>query len=144
MLVTKLLIIPVKRGFFAQKRPNLTQNWHFWSIWVRPCRLIRCLLVGRLVVGARALSRKTPIYFINYLTSSFKLLNPFVWQQKFAKAFLKNSASAKYFLAHNAYKTWKWGRIFSFHTYRQEQYMKISLISNQERFKDSNIFRCNC
>ena len=81
---------------------------------------------------------------VNYLTSSFKLLNPFVWQQKFAKASLKNSASAKYFLAHNAYKTWKWGRIFSFHTYRQEQYMKISLISNQERFKDSNIFRCNC
>ena len=71
---------------------------------------------------------------VNYLTSSFKLLNPFVWQQKFAKASLKNSASAKYFLAHNAYKTWKWGRIFSFHTYRQEQYMKISLISNQERF----------
>ena len=71
---------------------------------------------------------------VNYLTSSFKLLNPIVWQQKFAKASLKNSASAKYFLAHNAYKTWKWGRIFSFHTYRQEQYMKISLISNQERF----------
>ena len=44
---------------------------------------------------------------VNYLTSSFKLLNPFVWQQKFAKASLKNSASAKYFLAHNAYKTWE-------------------------------------
>ena len=33
MWVTKLLISPVKKGFFAQKRPNLAQNWHFWSIW---------------------------------------------------------------------------------------------------------------
>ena len=29
--VTKLLISPVKKGFFAQKRPNLAQNWHFGS-----------------------------------------------------------------------------------------------------------------
>ena len=29
MWVTKLLISPVKKGFFAQKRPNLAQNWHF-------------------------------------------------------------------------------------------------------------------
>ena len=36
---------------------------------------------------------------VNYLTSNFKLLNPFVWQQKFAKAPLKNSASAKYFVS---------------------------------------------
>ena len=65
MWVTKLLISPVKKGFFAQKRPNLAQNWHFWSIWARPCRLIRCP-VGGLVggCGARAVSRKTPINFI--------------------------------------------------------------------------------
>ena len=31
MWVTKLLISPVKKGFFAQKRPNLAQNWHFWT-----------------------------------------------------------------------------------------------------------------
>ena len=29
MWVTKLLISPVKKGFFAQKRPNLAQNGHF-------------------------------------------------------------------------------------------------------------------
>ena len=56
-----------KKGFFAQKRPNLARNWHFWSIWVRPCRLIQCPVGGS--VGdcdARAVSRKTPIYFILY------------------------------------------------------------------------------
>ena len=34
MWVTKLLISPVKKRIFAQKRPNLAQNWHFWSIWL--------------------------------------------------------------------------------------------------------------
>ena len=29
MWVTKLLIPPVKNGFFAPKRPNLARNWHF-------------------------------------------------------------------------------------------------------------------
>ena len=65
MWVTKLLISPVKKGFFAQKRPNLAQNWHFWSIWARPCRLIQCPVGGSVGgCGARAVSRKTPIYFI--------------------------------------------------------------------------------
>ena len=31
MWVTKLLISPVKKGFFAQKRPNLARNC--WLIW---------------------------------------------------------------------------------------------------------------
>merc|ERR1712012_1134502 len=55
-------------GFFAQKSPNLAQNWHFWSIWARPCRLIWCP-VGWSVggCGARAVSRKTPIYFILFV-----------------------------------------------------------------------------
>ena len=45
-----------KKGFFAPKRPNLAQNWHFWSIMCP---------VGESVggCGARAVSRKTPIYF---------------------------------------------------------------------------------
>ena len=65
MWVTKLLISPVKKGFFAQKQPNLAQNWHFWSIWARPCRLIRCPVGGSVGgCGARAVSRKTLIYFI--------------------------------------------------------------------------------
>ena len=47
----------IKKGFFAPKRPNLAQNWHFWSIMCP---------VGGSVGGcsARAVSRKTPIYFI--------------------------------------------------------------------------------
>ena len=74
MWVTKLLISPVKKGFFAPKRPNLAQNWHFWSIMCP---------VGELVggCGARAVSRKTPIFLIlsekspNYLGRVGALLN---------------------------------------------------------------------
>ena len=55
MWVPKLLLPPVKIRIFAQKRPYLAQNWHFWSIWARPCRLIQCPVVGRLVVVARGL-----------------------------------------------------------------------------------------
>ena len=50
MWVTKLLISPVKKGFFAQKQPNFAWNWHFWSFWATPCRLVWCP-VGGLVVG---------------------------------------------------------------------------------------------
>ena len=69
VVVPKLLFSPVKIRICAQKRPNLTQNWHFWSIRARPCRLIWCS-VGGLVggFGARAVSRKTPIYFIYYMS----------------------------------------------------------------------------
>ena len=67
MWVTKLLISPVKKGFFAQKRPNLAQNLHLWSIWAKPCRLIQCPVGGSIGgCGARAVSRKTPIYFMQY------------------------------------------------------------------------------
>merc|ERR1712116_11980 len=68
-------LLPQKLGFLAQKRPNLVQNMHFWSfwakywhfctIWARPCRLIQCPVGGRVGgCGARAVSRKTPIYFM--------------------------------------------------------------------------------
>ena len=41
----------------------MAQNWHFWSIWAR---LIQCPVDGSVGgCGARAVSRKTPIYFIN-------------------------------------------------------------------------------
>ena len=60
-----------KKGFFAQKRPNLAQNWHFWSIWARPCRLTQCPVGGSVGgCGAQAVSRKTPIYFILLTTLS--------------------------------------------------------------------------
>ena len=48
MWVTKLLISPVKKGFFAPKRPNLARNWIY-------CSLFGALLVGWLVVVARGL-----------------------------------------------------------------------------------------
>ena len=50
---------------FSSKKRVLAQIWHFWSIWARPCRLFQCP-VGESVsgCGARAISRKTPIYFI--------------------------------------------------------------------------------
>ena len=56
MWVPKLLPTPVRIRIFAQERPNLAQNWHFWSIMCP---------VGELVggCGARAVSRKTPINF---------------------------------------------------------------------------------
>ena len=60
-----------KKGFFAQKRPNLAQSWHFWSIWAR---LIQCPVDGSVGgCGARAVSRKTPIYFIVYLQKLIQL-----------------------------------------------------------------------
>ena len=63
-------------GFFAQKRPNLAQNWHFCSFWARPCRLI-WFLVGVLVggCGARAVSRSTPIYFMVNLRNTINRNN---------------------------------------------------------------------
>ena len=68
MWVTKLLISPVKKGFFAQKWPNLTQNWHFWSIWVRPCRLIRCPVGGSVGgCGAGCISQDTFLLYISFI-----------------------------------------------------------------------------
>ena len=76
MWVTKLLISPVKKGFFAQKGPNFAQNWHFWSIWAR---LIQCPVGGSVGgCGARAVSSKTPIYFIIY-TNKYHNVKPSSW-----------------------------------------------------------------
>ena len=66
MWVTKLFISPVKKGFFAQKDPiwpKIGISHHCWLIWCP---------VGGLVggYGAQAVSRKTPIYFINYLDAA--------------------------------------------------------------------------
>ena len=56
----------------AQKRPNLARNWNFWSFWARPCWLIWWPIGGFVVgCGARAVSRKTPIYFITAENYSF-------------------------------------------------------------------------
>ena len=63
--VPKLLLSPVRIRIFCPKRLNLARNWYFWSFLARPCWLMWCP-IGGLVggCGARALSRKTPIYFI--------------------------------------------------------------------------------
>ena len=54
-----------------QKRPNLAKNWHFWSIWARPCRLILCPVGGSFGgCGVRDVSRKTPIYFMGRETTT--------------------------------------------------------------------------
>ena len=54
------------------------QSWvgNFCSFWERPCRLIWCP-VGGLIggCGARAVSRKTPIYFIPHSQTAPILLN---------------------------------------------------------------------
>ena len=50
---------------FLLSRPNLAWNWHLRSFWARLWWLIWCpvgVLVGG--CGERAVSRKTPIYFI--------------------------------------------------------------------------------
>ena len=65
MWVPKLLLSPVRIRIFAQQRPNLAQNWHFLVILGQALPAHLCP-VGGLVggCGARAVSRKTPIYFI--------------------------------------------------------------------------------
>ena len=89
MWVTKFLISPVKKGIFCPKRPNLAENWHFWSIWAWPCRLIQCP-VDRSVggCGARAVSRKIPIYFIdvNIMMTKMVMVTMMLWQQGAAVA----------------------------------------------------------
>ena len=54
--------------FSSEKKDFLPKNdqiWHFWSFWARPCRVIQCPVGGSVGgCGARAVSCKTPIYFI--------------------------------------------------------------------------------
>ena len=56
------MISQVKKKDFL---PKNDQNWHFWSIWARPCRLFRCPVGGSVGgCGARAVSRFTLFYFV--------------------------------------------------------------------------------
>ena len=91
---------------FVQERPNMAQNWHFCSFWARPCWLIWCPFGGLVGgCGARAVSRKTPIYFIylscymdlsklmftdfsKWLYGFFKVLNGFFCFRDLSKFFL--------------------------------------------------------
>ena len=60
MWVTKLLISPVKIRIFAQKSPSLARKMAFLFFLGQA---LPAHLVGG--CGARAVSRKTPIYFID-------------------------------------------------------------------------------
>ena len=62
MWVTKLLISPVKIRIFCPKTTKFGPKLAFLPGLAGS---FGALLVGWLVVGARAVSRKTPIYFIN-------------------------------------------------------------------------------
>ena len=55
MWVTKLLIFPVEIRIYCFKTTKFGPKLEFLSIWARPCRLIQCPVVGRLVVVARGL-----------------------------------------------------------------------------------------
>ena len=70
MWVTKL-ISPVKKRIVCPKTSKFGLNWHFWSIRARPCRLIRCPVVGRLVVVARWL------YLVRHLFTLWNIIKIF-------------------------------------------------------------------
>ena len=63
MWVTKLLISPVKIRIFCPKTTKFSSKLAFLSI----AGSFGALLVGWLVVVARAVSRETPIYFIRFI-----------------------------------------------------------------------------
>ena len=64
MWVPKLLLPPAKIMIFGPKTAIFAPKYAFCSTY-RPCRLIWCP-IGWLVggCGARAITRKTPIYFM--------------------------------------------------------------------------------
>ena len=72
MWVTKLLISPVKKGFFAQKRPNLAQNWHF-------CPLLAHLVPCWWLWHGLYLARHLFTLFIKNHNMCFPSLQPCNW-----------------------------------------------------------------
>ena len=68
MWVTKLLISPVKKRIFC---PRTTKFGPKLAFLPGLAGSFGALLVGWLVVVARAVSRKTPVYFIKKGSSSF-------------------------------------------------------------------------
>ena len=69
MWVTKLLISPVKKRIFCPKTTKFSPKLAFLSI----ADSFGALLVGWLVVVARAVSRKTTIYFIIFNKNACQL-----------------------------------------------------------------------
>ena len=83
-----------KKDFFAPKRPNLARNWLFLSI----AGSFGALLVGWLVVVARAVSHKTPIYFISNL--SFLLITISCPGEVLLGAYTLDAVGGKYITLH--------------------------------------------
>ena len=73
MWVTTLLISPVKKGCFAQKRPNLARNWHFWPLLAH---LVPCWWVGWWLWRAGCISQDTYLLY-KYIFSGSCLINVF-------------------------------------------------------------------
>ena len=61
MWVTKLLISPVKKGFFAQKPPNLARIWHFWPLLAHS---VPCWWVGWWLWRAGCISQDTYLLYL--------------------------------------------------------------------------------
>ena len=70
MWVTKLLIFPVKKGFFAQKPPNLARIWHFWPLLAH---LVPCWWVGWWLWRAGCISQDT---YLLYFFATNPMLHP--------------------------------------------------------------------
>ena len=63
MWVTKLLISPVKKGFFAQKPPNLARIWHFWPLLAHS---VPCWWVGWWLWRSGCISQDTYLLYYYY------------------------------------------------------------------------------
>ena len=73
MWVTKLLIFPVEIRIFCPKTTKFGPKLAFLVILGHAMQAYSMPVVGWLVVVARAVSRKTPIYFI-FITFSGQLM----------------------------------------------------------------------
>ena len=69
MWVTKLLISPVKKGFFAQKPPNLARIWHFWPLLAHS---VPCWWVGWWLWRVGCISQDTYLLYHTIDTKLFR------------------------------------------------------------------------
>ena len=99
MWVTKLLISPVKKRIFCPKTTKFGPKLAFLFI----AGSFGAQLVGLLVVMVRAVSRKTPIYFISLVQLHF-------WSEKITFHSLVGSPSRDSLYRGFVQLSWKWPR----------------------------------
>ena len=68
------MIPQVKKGFFAQKRPKMAQNWHFGRFGPGHAGFFGALLVGQLVVVARGLYLARHLFTLYNIVQILKCL----------------------------------------------------------------------